>query len=119
MQDQSSAEKILEWPLSSDSALTQDGRVEELDHIRREPGRTSNDRIKSQRLKTPSTVISSKYLEPVEYTKLPTSRSIRLLEILPVADGVALPAPQERVRCRMKTVSLDDNPCFTALLHVG
>ena len=119
MQDKTSAEKILERPLSSDNSLTQGGRVEELDHIRREPRRTSNNRIESQRLRTPSTVIIDKYLEPVEYTKLPTSRSIRLLEILPVADGVALPAPQERVRCRMKTVSLDDNPCFTALSYTS
>lgn len=69
----------------------------------------SSDSSRRQPLRTQFTYRLQKELEPFQYTKLPTPRSIRLLAILPDNDG--------RIRCRMTTIDLDSRRSFIALSY--
>lgn len=58
-----------------------------------------------------------------EYSSLPSSRHIRLLELLPreETEQEDLPSPfhddEQIVRCTLKTISLDDDPAYDALSY--
>jgi hypothetical protein len=52
---------------------------------------------------------TSQKSRPLQYGSLLNTRSIRILELLPGTEAM--------VGCRMRTVNLDENPCFTALSY--
>ncbi|MCJ1268791.1 hypothetical protein MMC22_008679 [Lobaria immixta] len=95
--------------LNPNTSLVAGGHVQEQHYMGEATGPISLDRTEKRPLRTALTYKIKKQLEPFQYTNLPTSRSIRLLEILPCAGG--------RVRCYMRTVTLDDEPYFNALSY--
>lgn len=95
--------------LNPNTSLVAGGHVQEQHQMSEETGRISLDGTEKRPLRTALTYKIAKQLDPFQYTDLPTSRSIRLLEILPSTGG--------SVRCYMRTVNLEDEPCFNVLSY--
>lgn len=95
--------------LNPNTSLVARGHVHEQHHMSEETGRIALDGTEKRPLRTALTHKTAKQLDPFQYTELPTSGSIRLLEILPSTGG--------SVRCNMRTVNLKDEPCFNVLSY--
>ena len=105
MQDKKTAESVGHPPHNSPECKHPAGSSTVREDIRRQ----AVENVRAQVLKTKLPYKNEQKLEPYEYTPLPSSRSIRLLNI--VCDG------KGRVRCNLRTVNLDDKPCFNALSY--